>query len=181
MNMTPTALEGVLIIEPKVFSDDRGFFYESFNQRKFDELVGRTVSFVQDNRSHSVRHVLRGMHYQIQQPQGKLVAVLQGAICDVVIDIRRHSPTFGQHIKVHLSAENKQMLWVPEGFAHGFLTLTETADISYKTTDYWAPEYERSIIWNDPGLGISWPTNMAPILSSKDRQGKLLADAECFE
>jgi len=181
MNTIPTAIEGVTILEPKVYSDNRGFFYESFNQRKFEELVGHKVSFVQDNRSYSIRNVLRGLHYQIQQPQGKLVSVLTGAILDVVVDIRRSSPTFGQYIEVELSAENKHMLWVPKGFAHGFLVLTNCAEISYKTTDYWAPEYERSIIWNDPAIAIQWPTGETPILSTRDQQAKLLADAECFD
>ncbi len=180
MKVTPSAIPDVLIIEPKVFGDERGFFFESYNRRQFAELIGRDVDFVQDNHSRSVKNVLRGLHYQIRQPQGKLVRVVQGAVFDVVVDIRRSSPTFGLHVGMELSAENKQMLWVPEGFAHGFAVISDTAEFLYKTTDYWAPEFERSIAWNDPAIGIQWPIQGEPALSAKDQQGKLLAEAEYF-
>jgi dTDP-4-dehydrorhamnose 3,5-epimerase len=180
VNVISTAISDVLIIEPKVFGDDRGFFFESFNSRQFAELIGRNVDFVQDNHSRSAKNVLRGLHYQIQQPQGKLVRVVQGAVFDVAVDIRRSSPTFGQHIGVELSAENKRMLWVPEGFAHGFVVLSDTAEFLYKTTHYWAPEFERSIAWNDPALGIKWPIQGEPTLSAKDQQALSLAKAEHF-
>lgn len=180
MNVIPTAIPDVLIIEPKVFGDERGFFFESFNRRQFAELIGRNVDFVQDNHSRSVKNVLRGLHYQIQQPQGKLVRVVQGTVFDVAVDIRRSSPTFGQHVGVELSAENKRMLWVPEGFAHGFVVVSDTAEFLYKTTDYWAPEFERSIAWNDPAIGIQWPIQGEPSLSVKDQQAKALAEAEHF-
>jgi dTDP-4-dehydrorhamnose 3,5-epimerase len=180
VNVIPTAIPNVLIIEPKVFGDERGFFFESFNHRQFAELIGRNVDFVQDNHSRSAKNVLRGLHYQIQQPQGKLVRVVQGTVFDVVVDIRRSSPTFGQHVGVELSAENKRMLWVPEGFAHGFVVLSDTAEFLYKTTDYWAPEFERSIAWNDPAIGIQWPIQGEPSLSVKDQQAKALAEAEHF-
>ena len=181
MNVISTAIADVMIIEPKVFGDDRGFFFESFNSRQFAELIGRNVDFVQDNHSRSAKNVLRGLHYQIQQPQGKLVRVVQGVVFDVAVDIRRSSPTFGQHIGVELSAENKRMFWVPEGFAHGFVVLSDTAEFLYKTTNYWAPEFERSIAWNDPALGIKWPIQGEPTLSAKDQQAKALAEAEHFE
>ena len=180
MNVTPTAIPDVLIIEPKVFGDERGFFFESFNHRQFAKLIGRNVDFVQDNHSRSAKNVLRGLHYQIQQPQGKLVRVAQGAVFDVAVDIRRSSPTFGQHVGVELSAENKRMLWVPEGFAHGFVVVSDTAEFLYKTTDYWAPEFERSIAWNDSAIGIQWPIQGEPSLSAKDRQAKVLVEAEHF-
>lgn len=180
MNVISTAIADVMIIEPKVFGDDRGFFFESFNSRQFAELIGRNVDFVQDNHSRSAKNVLRGLHYQIQQPQGKLVRVVQGVVFDVAVDIRRSSPTFGQHIGVELSAENKRMFWVPEGFAHGFVVLSDTAEFLYKTTNYWAPEFERSIAWNDPALGIKWPIQGEPTLSAKDQQAKALAEAEHF-
>ena len=180
MNVIPTAIPDVLIIEPKVFGDERGFFFESFNRRQFAELIGRDVDFVQDNHSRSVKNVLRGLHYQIQQPQGKLVRVVQGTVFDVAVDIRRSSPTFGQHVGVELSAENKRLLWVPEGFAHGFVVLSDTAEFLYKTTDYWAPEFERSLAWNDPAIGIQWPIQDEPSLSAKDQQAKALAKAEHF-
>jgi dTDP-4-dehydrorhamnose 3,5-epimerase len=176
-----TAIPDVLIIEPNVFGDERGFFFESFNRRQFAELVGRDVDFVQDNHSRSVKNVLRGLHYQIQQPQGKLVRVVQGAVLDVAVDIRKGSPTFGQHVTQELSAENKRMLWIPEGFAHGFLVLSESAEFLYKTTDYWRPEYERSISWNDPALAINWPLQTTPALSAKDAQGMNFQQAELFE
>ena len=180
MRVIPTAIHDVLIIEPKVFGDDRGFFFESFNYRQFAELVGRDVNFVQDNHSRSAKNVLRGLHYQIQQPQGKLVRVVQGAVFDVALDIRKSSATFGQHVALELSAENKQMLWIPEGFAHGFMVISETAEFLYKTTDYYAPEYERSVAWNDPALAIQWPIQGEPTLSAKDQQAVLLSIAECF-
>jgi len=181
MNVIPTAIADLLIIEPRVFGDERGFFFESFNQKKFEELAGLKVDFVQDNHSRSVKNVLRGLHYQIQQPQGKLVRVVQGAVFDVAVDIRRSSPTFGQHVAVELSAENKRMLWIPAGFAHGFVTVSDTAEFLYKTTDYWAPEFERSVLWNDPALAIQWPHQGAPALSAKDQQAKLFSEAECFK
>ena len=180
MNVIPTAIPDVLIIEPKVYGDERGFFFESFNRRRFAELVRRDVDFVQDNHSRSAKNVLRGLHYQIQQPQGKLVRVAQGAVFDVAVDIRRSSPTFGQHVGVELSAENKRMLWVPEGFAHGFVVVSDTAEFLYKTTDYWAPEFERSIAWNDSAIGIQWPIKGEPSLSAKDQKALSLAKAELF-
>jgi dTDP-4-dehydrorhamnose 3,5-epimerase len=180
VNIIPTAIPDVLIIEPKVFGDERGFFFESFNQRQFNELTGTNLQFVQDNHSRSAQNVLRGLHYQIQQPQGKLVRVVQGTVYDVAVDIRRSSATFGQHVGVELSAENKRMLWVPPGFAHGFVVLSETAEFLYKTTDYWAPEFERSIAWNDPAIKIRWPIQGEPALSGKDQEGKLLKEAEHF-
>lgn len=181
MQVLSTAIPEVLIIEPKAFGDERGFFYESFNARSFAELTGKTPSFVQDNHSKSARHVLRGLHYQIQQPQGKLVRVVAGEVFDVAVDLRRSSATFGRWVGVLLSAENKRQLWVPEGFGHGFVVTSESAEFLYKTTDYWAPEHERSILWNDPALGIEWPAGLDPILSVKDAQAKLLADSELFE
>jgi dTDP-4-dehydrorhamnose 3,5-epimerase len=176
----PTNIPDVLIIEPNVFGDERGFFFESFNRRQFNQLVGRDIDFVQDNHSRSAKNVLRGLHYQIQQPQGKLVRVVHGAVFDVAVDIRRGSPTFGQYVAAELSAENKRMLWIPEGFAHGFVVVSDNAEFLYKTTDYWAPEYERSIAWNDPTINISWPIEGEPMLSAKDQQAKLLAQAEHF-
>lgn len=180
MKSTATALDQVLILEPQVFGDPRGFFYESFNARKFQELTGRDVNFVQDNHSRSARHVLRGLHYQIQQAQGKLVRVIAGEVYDVAVDIRRSSATFGQAVGVHLSAENQRQLWIPEGFAHGFVVLSEYAEFLYKTTDYWAPQHERCLLWNDPALKINWPVDVEPLLSEKDKLGKLLSDAEVF-
>lgn len=181
MKVTPTAIPEVLVIEPKVFGDARGFFYESFNGRAFDEAVGRHVDFVQDNHSRSVKGVLRGLHYQIQQPQGKLVRVARGAVFDVAVDIRKSSSTFGKWVGVELTEENHKQLWVPEGFAHGFLVISESADFLYKTTDYYAPAHERAILWNDPGLGIRWPdTGVAPQLSAKDQQASILDRAELF-
>ena len=180
MKVTPTAIADVLIIEPKVFGDARGFFYESFNQTKFEAAIGRPVTFVQDNHSRSVKNVLRGLHYQIQQPQGKLVRVVQGEVFDVAVDIRKSSPTFGQWVGAILSSDNKKQIWVPEGFAHGFVVLSDVAEFLYKTTSYYAPAYERSLAWNDPGIGIQWPINGAPALSAKDQQAKLLAESEHF-
>ncbi|MDO9053675.1 MAG: dTDP-4-dehydrorhamnose 3,5-epimerase [Gallionella sp.] len=181
MKATPTDISGLLIIEPKVFSDDRGFFYESFNRLKFVELAGREVDFVQDNHSRSVQHALHGLHYQIKHPQAKLVRVVQGAVLDVAVDIRKSSPTFGQHVAVELSAENKRMFWMPEGFAHGFVVLSGTADFLYKTTDYWFPEHERCLRWNDPALAIDWQLKETPVLSAKDQLGKILTEAELFD
>ncbi|EGW22950.1 dTDP-4-dehydrorhamnose 3,5-epimerase [Methylobacter tundripaludum] len=180
MKVITTAIPDVLIIEPNVFGDERGFFFESFNRRRFAELTGCDVDFVQDNHSRSVKNVLRGLHYQIRQPQGKLVRVVQGAVFDVAVDIRRSSPSFGQSVGLELSAENKRMLWIPEGFAHGFVVISETAEFLYKTTDYWAPEFERSIAWNDPAIGIQWPLQGEPALSVKDQQATSLAEAEHF-
>jgi len=180
MKVTPTAMPEVLVLEPRVFGDDRGFFYESFNARTFEKLTGLRVNFVQDNHTRSARGVLRGLHYQIRQPQGKLVRVSVGAIFDVVVDMRRSSPFFGRWVGVELSAENRHELWVPPGFAHGFVVTSESAEVQYKNTDYWAPEHERTVLWNDPALAIDWPLSGAPVLSGKDSQGKLLADAESF-
>ncbi len=181
MQITKTAIPDVLIIEPKVFGDERGFFYESFNANKFAELTGVKRNFVQDNHSKSAKGVLRGLHYQIQQSQGKLVRVVTGEVFDVAVDLRKQSPTFGHWVGVVLSAENKRQFWIPEGFAHGFLVTSETAEFLYKTTDYWAPEHERSLLWNDPAIGIDWPLNgEEPLLSNKDKVGKQLSEAEVF-
>lgn len=181
MKVTPTAIPDVLVIEPKVFGDARGFFFESFNGKAFDEAVGRHVEFVQDNHSRSVKGVLRGLHYQIQQAQGKLVRVVRGAAFDVAVDIRKSSPTFRQWVGVELTEENHKQLWVPEGFAHGFLVVSESADFLYKTTDYYAPAHERAIRWDDARLGIQWPDiGIAPQLSAKDQQASMLDGAELF-
>lgn len=180
MQFKRLAIPDVILIEPKVFGDDRGFFFESFNERAFNEAVGREVRFVQDNHSRSARNVLRGLHYQIQQPQGKLVRVVHGEVFDVAVDIRRGSPTFGQWVGEVLSAENKRQLWVPEGFAHGFVTLSESAEFLYKTTDFWAPAFERCIRWNDSELAIAWPISGEPLVSAKDAVGAALRDAETF-
>ena len=180
MKVTPTAIPDVLLIEPKVFGDDRGFFFESFNERSFTELTGLAPKFVQDNHSKSAKNVLRGLHYQIRQPQGKLVRVVAGEVFDVAVDMRKSSPTFGKWVGEILSAENKKQLWLPEGFAHGFLVLSESAEFLYKTTDYYAPEHERCLAWNDPSLGIDWPLTGEPLLSGKDKLGKSLSDVETF-
>lgn len=181
MRTTATAIPDVLVIEPRVFGDARGFFFESFNRRAFGEAVGREVDFVQDNHSRSARDVLRGLHYQIVRPQGKLVRVCSGAVYDVAVDLRRSSPTFGRWVGEVLSEENRRQMWIPPGFAHGFLVLTEFAEFLYKTTDYWAPEHERSIAWDDPGLAIGWPLHgRPPLLSAKDQQGVALRDAETY-
>ena len=180
MKSTPLRIPDVILFEPRVFGDDRGFFFESFNQRRFEEAVGRPVLFVQDNHSRSARGVLRGLHYQIRQPQGKLVRVVQGEVFDVAVDVRRSSSTFGQWVGALLSAENKHQLWVPEGFAHGFLVLSDTAEFLYKTTDYYAPEHERCIVWNDPDLAIEWPEALQPTLSAKDEKGSAFATADSF-
>lgn len=181
MKVISTAIPDVLVIEPKVFGDARGFFFESFNGKAFDDAVGRHVEFVQDNHSRSSKGVLRGLHYQIEQPQGKLVRVVRGAVFDVAVDIRKSSPTFGQWVGVELSEDNHKQLWVPVGFAHAFLVLSETADFLYKTTDFYAPAHERCIVWNDPTLAIAWPDiAMAPLLSAKDAAGATLTDASVF-
>ncbi|MEY2861460.1 MAG: hypothetical protein RL392_1918 [Pseudomonadota bacterium] len=176
----PTSLPGVLILEPKVFGDARGFFFESFNASDFAKCTGLDVQFVQDNHSKSAKGVLRGLHYQIQHPQGKLVRVTQGEVFDVTVDLRKNSPKFGQWAGVVLSAENKRQLWVPPGFAHGFLVMSESAEFLYKTTDYWFPEFERSLLWNDPTVGVQWPTNGEPLLAAKDATGHRLNEAEVY-
>lgn len=180
MKVTPTAIPAVLIIEPKVFGDARGFFFESFNQKTFNEVTGLDVNFVQDNHSRSTKGVLRGLHYQLEQCQGKLVRVVQGEVFDVAVDIRKSSPTFGQWVGEVLSADNKRQLWVPEGFAHGFVTLSDTAEFLYKTTNYYAPAHERCIAWNDPVIGIEWLSDSSPDLSAKDSKGLSLALSEVF-
>ena len=179
--VTQTALPDVLILEPKVFGDERGFFFESFNRRDFEKACGLQVDFVQDNHSKSSKGVLRGLHYQIQHPQGKLVRVTQGQVFDVAVDLRRSSPHFGKWVGVELSADNKRQLWVPPGFAHGFLVMSESAEFLYKTTDYWFPEHERSLLWNDPTVGIVWPIQDTPKLASKDADGKTLDQADLFD
>lgn len=179
--ITPTAIPDVCLVEPRVFGDERGYFFESFNHRQFEAGIGRVVAFVQDNQSRSARHVLRGLHYQIRQPQGKLVRVLAGEIYDVAVDLRRSSPTFGKWVGETLSADNKKQLWVPEGFAHGFVVTSETAEVLYKTTDYWAAEHERSLLWNDRDLNIRWPADIAPVLSLKDQEATAFAAAEVFD
>ena len=180
MKVTPTAIADVLIIEPRVFGDARGFFFESFNQKAFNQATGLILNFVQDNHSRSARGVLRGLHYQIQQPQGKLVRVVRGAVFDVAVDIRKSSPTFGKWVGVELSEDNHRQLWIPAGFAHGFLVTSDSADFVYKTTDYYAPEHERSLLWNDPGIGVEWPISEEPKLAAKDAAGNSLAEAEVF-
>ncbi|MFK8398809.1 dTDP-4-dehydrorhamnose 3,5-epimerase [Pseudomonas sp. BGr12] len=180
MKVSPLAIPDVLLLEPQVFGDSRGFFFESFNQRKFEQAVGYPVEFVQDNHSRSARHVLRGLHYQIRQAQGKLVRVVHGEVFDVAVDLRRNSPTFGRWVGQVLSAENKLQMWIPEGFAHGFVVISESAEFLYKTTDFWAPEHERCIAWDDPELAIEWPIEGAPELSNKDRLGVSLGEAELF-
>ena len=181
MQVVKTAIPGLLILEPKVFGDGRGFFFESFNQQTFQNLTGVEAQFVQDNHSKSSANVLRGLHYQIQQAQGKLVRVTAGEVFDVVVDIRRQSATFGKWVGVLLSAENKRQLWVPPGFAHGFVVLKDNTEFLYKTTDYYAPQHERCIRWDDPAIGIEWPIAQQPILSGKDQQGMQLTQAEVFE
>ncbi|MGD1851683.1 MAG: dTDP-4-dehydrorhamnose 3,5-epimerase [Cyanophyceae cyanobacterium] len=181
MQITATAIPEVLLIEPKVFGDDRGFFFESFNQKTFADQTGVTDNFVQDNHSRSTKGVLRGLHYQIQQPQGKLVRAAAGEIFDVAVDIRKRSPTFGQWVGAVLSAANKHQLWVPAGFAHGFVVYSDTAEVLYKTTDYYAPAHERSILWNDPEIGINWGFDGDVQLSKKDKVGKPLAEADLFD
>ena len=181
MKVTPTAIPDVLVVEPRVFGDARGFFYESFNARKFKELTGLEPNFVQDNHTRSAKNVLRGLHYQIRQPQGKLIRVVAGEVFDVAVDIRKSSPTFGRWVGETLSAENRKQMWIPIGFAHGFLVFSDYAEVLYKTTDYWAPEHERCIAWNDPDLAIRWPMEVVtPMLSAKDAKGAALARAEVF-
>ena len=180
MKVIETAIPDLLILEPKVFGDARGFFMESFNARRFQEATGLNVDFVQDNHSRSAKGVLRGLHYQIQQAQGKLVRVVRGSVFDVAVDLRRNSPTFGQWVGVTLSEENNRQFWIPPGFAHGFLVTSDSADFLYKTTDYYAPEHERSLAWNDPDVGVEWPLDGAPLLSAKDLAGKRLAECETF-
>jgi len=180
MKVIQTNISGVLIVEPKVFADARGFFYESFN-KKLMQAAGITGDFVQDNHSHSIKNVLRGLHYQIKQPQGKLIRATVGEVFDVAVDIRRSSPTFGKWVGFNLSEQNRRMAWIPPGFAHGFLVLSEYAEVLYKTTDYWAPQFERTIIWNDGSLGITWPIQGDPQLSAKDIAGVTIDEAEVFE
>lgn len=180
MKVTATAIPDVLLFEPTIHQDGRGFFFESFNQKRFDDAVGRRILFVQDNHSRSGKYVLRGLHYQLRRPQGKLVHVISGEVFDVAVDLRKHSPTFGKFVSVVLSADNKKHLWIPEGFGHGFLVLSDTADFLYKTTDYYVPDDERCVIWNDPDIGINWPKDAEPILSAKDRRGFPLSKAEVF-
>jgi dTDP-4-dehydrorhamnose 3,5-epimerase len=181
MKVVPTAIPDVMIFEPRVFGDERGFFLESWNAREFDNAVGVKVQFVQDNHSRSRRGVLRGLHYQVKQPQGKLVRIAKGRVFDAVVDLRKSSTTFGQWVGTELSEDNHRQFWIPPGFAHGFLVLSESADFIYKATDYYAPEHERCLIWNDPAVGINWPVNMEPILSAKDRAGLPLRDVEVFQ
>jgi dTDP-4-dehydrorhamnose 3,5-epimerase len=181
MKIIPTGIPEVLIIEPKVFADERGFFFESYNERTFAQATGVTAKFVQDNHSRSIRNTVRGLHYQIQQPQGKLVRAVAGEVFDVVVDIRSSSPTFGKWEGHYLSADNKNMLWIPVGLAHGFAVLSDYADFLYKTTDYWAPQHERTLLWNDPDLAIAWPLAGEPILAAKDRAGTRLSEAEVFD
>jgi dTDP-4-dehydrorhamnose 3,5-epimerase len=181
MQATPLAIPDVIVFEPRVFGDDRGFFFESFNHKVFEEVVGRPVRFLQDNHSRSAKGVLRGLHYQIRQPQGKLVRVTHGEVFDVAVDLRKSSATFGQWVGLLLSAENKKQLWIPEGFAHGFVVLSENAEFLYKTTDYWAPEHERSLAWDDATIGIDWPLEQQPVLSAKDQKAVSFEVAETFD
>lgn len=180
IQVTPTALPEVKVIEPRVFGDERGFFLESFNAREFGEKVQAGVDFVQDNHSRSAKGVLRGLHYQVQRPQGKLVRVVEGVVFDVAVDIRRKSPNFGKWEGIVLSADNHKQLWIPPGFAHGFVVLSESAQFLYKTTDYWYPEFERSILWSDEVIGVEWPIDFPPILAPKDAAAKTLAEAEAY-
>ena len=180
MKVERLAIPDIVMIEPKLFGDDRGFFFESFNHKRFEEVISRRVSFVQDNHSRSVRGVLRGLHYQIKEPQGKLVRVIAGEVFDVVVDLRKGSPTFGKWVGDILSEANKKQLWIPEGFAHGFVVLSESADFLYKTTEYYAAQYERCLAWNDPTLKIDWQIQETPIVSAKDAQGLSLQEAEVF-
>jgi dTDP-4-dehydrorhamnose 3,5-epimerase len=180
MKVIPSAIPDVLVIEPRVFEDERGFFFESFNARRFEELTGLRPDFVQDNHSQSLRNVVRGLHYQVGCPQGKLVRVVSGAVYDVVVDLRRASPTFGQWAATELSAENRRQLWIPPGFAHGFMAISDSAECVYKTTDYWSPPHERTLLWNDPALDIRWPLSGEAVLSAKDKLGMPLSQAEVF-
>ena len=181
MKTTPLAIPDLILLEPHVFGDDRGFFFESYHQARFEAAIGRKVNFVQDNHTRSAKNVLRGLHYQIKQPQGKLVRAVVGEVFDVAVDIRKHSPTFGKWVGTTLSAENKQQLWIPEGFAHGFVVLSDYAEFLYKTTDFWAPEHERCIIWNDPTLAINWPISADPLLSGNDKLGVAFKRTEVFD
>ena len=181
MNVIPTHIPDVLIIEPRIFGDDRGFFFESYNEKSFAEKTGISPKFVQDNHSLSTKNVLRGLHYQIQETQGKLVRVISGEVLDIAVDIRRSSPTFGQWASCLLSGENKRQFWVPEGFAHGFVVLSDSAEFLYKTTNYYAPQYDRVILWNDPDLGVDWQLKGEPILSDKDKAGKRFKEADLFD
>jgi dTDP-4-dehydrorhamnose 3,5-epimerase len=181
MKVVPTDLPGVLLLEPRVFADNRGFFYESYNRRTFKECTGYAGDFVQDNHSHSTRGVLRGIHYQIKQPQGKLIRVVTGEVFDVAVDLRRGSPTFGKSAGFRLSATNNRMVWIPVGFGHAYLALSERVDVLYKTTDYYAAQHERTVLWNDPALAIQWPLEAQPILNAKDQSGALLKQAEVFD
>ena len=181
MRITPLAIPDVCLIEPQVFGDDRGFFFESFNQRRFNEAMGRTIHFVQDNHSRSVKNVLRGLHYQVKQPQGKLVRVVKGEVFDVALDIRTRSPTFGRWVGERISAENKTSIWIPPGFAHGFMVLSEHAEVLYKTTDFWAPEHERCIRWNDEAIGINWPHGEIPVLAKRDAEAPRLSDSDLYD
>jgi dTDP-4-dehydrorhamnose 3,5-epimerase len=180
MKISPSAIPGVLVIESQVFEDERGFFFESYNERRFAELTGLRPQFVQDNHSMSRRNVVRGLHYQVGSPQGKLVRAVGGAMFDVVVDLRRASPTFGQWHGIELSAQNRRQLWIPPGCAHGFVATSDSAECVYKTTDYWSPANERTLLWNDPALGIAWPLSGEPVLSSKDKAGVPLAQAEAY-
>lgn len=180
MQAIPTAIPEVIILEPKVFGDERGFFFESFNARTFEQATGLKREFVQDNHSKSAKNVLRGLHYQVQNAPNKLVRFVQGEVFDVAVDLRKRSKTFGQHVAVKLSSESKRIFWIPEGFAYGFLVLYDTAEFLYKTTDYYASEFERSIAWDAPSIGIQWPIDKTPTLSAKDRKGKVLAEVEHF-
>lgn len=181
MELNETVIPGVLVVHPTVFGDKRGFFFESYNEKKWHELTGLNTRFVQDNHSKSIKGVLRGIHYQVEQPQGKLVRVIAGEVFDVAVDLRQSSPTFGKWVGEQLSAENKKMMWIPEGFGHGFLVLSETAEILYSTTDFYAPEHERCIVWSDPLLNIEWPLSGEPLLSEKDARGGLFSEAEYYE
>lgn len=181
LTVTPTAIPDVLVLEPKVFGDARGFFFESFNAREFAQATGLDTQFVQDNHSKSAKGVLRGLHYQIQHSQGKLVRVVQGRVFDVAVDLRKSSATFGRWVGMELSADNHRQVWVPPGFAHGFVVLSESAEFLYKTTDYWYPDHERTLLWNDPAIGIEWPIDFVPQLAAKDQTGKLLAQADVFD
>ena len=180
MKVVSTEIPGILIFEPAVFKDERGYFFESFNQKKFEDAVGQNIGFIQDNQSQSGKNVLRGLHYQIKQAQGKLIRVIQGEIFDVAVDLRRKSPTFGKWAGIALSAENKKQIWLPPGLAHGFLVLSETAEVFYKVTEYYAPQHERSLLWNDHSIAIAWPQSASPIISAKDRAATPLAQAEVF-
>jgi dTDP-4-dehydrorhamnose 3,5-epimerase len=181
VKVTPTAIPGLLVLEPRVFGDARGFFLESYNEKVFREATGIEVPFVQDNHSRSGRGVLRGLHYQLEQTQGKLVRVVRGSVFDVAVDIRRSSPSFGQWVGMELSEENQRQFWIPPGFAHGFMVLSESADFLYKSTNYYAPQHERCIAWDDPDIGIAWPAGIAPLLSEKDTRGSPLSQAETFD